>query len=493
MSKICVPILSPTTASARAEMARLAPLADLFELRLDAMFEFDLARLLAERPRPIVVTNRAAIEGGFKTQDENARLAALAQAVRLGADFVDVELSSLPAFERFCPPSLRGSVQLIVSYHNFAGIPDDLPAIARTIEATSANIVKVIPTAHQLEDNLKIFDLLRTAAKPTIALAMGELGQMSRILAGKFGAFLTFAAASAGHESAPGQISVDEMVNLYRAGRINPDTAVYAIIGNPVEHSLSPAVHNAAFADLGLDAVYLRLKVAGDPAAVVRAFAALPIEGYSVTIPHKAAVMPACVTIDPLARRMKAVNTLVRRDDGYHASNTDVTSAMQALAVVLRTDDFTGRRAVVVGAGGVGRAYVYGLLKLGATVAVADLDEARCQALAVESGAAPITLAAVGETQADILMNATPIGMWPKVDATPVDPAALRSGMVVFDAVYNPRETRLLREAADRGCLTISGVEQFIGQAIEQFELWTARPAPADLMRQVVLDALEQK
>jgi 3-dehydroquinate dehydratase/shikimate dehydrogenase len=493
MTKICIPILSPTTAAALAEMARLAPLADLFELRLDAMCEFDLARLLAERPRPIIVTNRHAVEGGFKTQDDSARLAALAAAVRLGADYVDVELASLPAFERLMPRRLRGPVQLIVSYHNFSGFPNDLPAVARTIEATSADVVKVAVTPRRLEDNLVIFNLLRAAAKPTIALAMGELGQVSRILAGKFGALLTFASADADSQSAPGQVTADEMVNLYRANRLTPATRVYAVMGNPVEHSLSPAIHNAAFAALGLDAVYLRLKVEGDPAAVVRAFAALPIDGYSVTIPHKEAVAAACTEIDPLACRMRAVNTLVRRDDGYHASNTDVTSAMKVLAAALRSDDFTGRRAVVLGAGGVGRAYVHGLVARGAAVFVADLDETRARAVAAETGATPIPLSQVAQTQADILMNATPIGMWPKVDATPVDPRALRPGMVVFDAVYNPRETRLLRDVAAAGCQTISGVEQFVGQAVEQFELWTGRPAPAQLMRQVVLAALESK
>lgn len=490
MAKICIPIISPTTADALAEMARLAPLADLFELRLDAMFECDLVRLLANRLRPIIVTSRPSVEGGFRIQDESNRLATLSVAVRLGADYVDVELASLPAFERFMPPSARGSTQLIVSYHNFAGFPDDLPALARTIEATSANVVKLVPTARCLEDNLRIFRLLRTAAKPTIALAMGEPGQMSRILAGKFGGLLTFAAADLNHRSAPGQITADEMVNLYRANRISPATRVYAVIGNPVEHSLSPAIHNAAFAALGLDAVYLRLKVEGDPAATVRALAAVPIDGYSVTIPHKEAVAAACTKIDPLARRMRAVNTLIRRDDGYHATNTDVTSAMKVLAATLRTEDFTGRSAVVVGAGGVGRAYVHGLVARGATVFVTDVDDARCRAVAVETGAAPIPLSQVAETSADILMNATPIGMWPNIDATPVDPSTLHSGMVVFDAVYNPRETRLLRDATAAGCQTISGVEQFVGQAVEQFELWTARPAPADLMRQVVLDAL---
>jgi 3-dehydroquinate dehydratase/shikimate dehydrogenase len=490
MTKLCVPIVTETTAEAVELMARLADQADMFELRADAMRQCDLTAVLGRRARPVIVTNRSAAEGGRREQPEAARLALLAEAVHLGADYVDVELASLAAFERLVPPAKRGATRLIVSFHDVQGMPDDLTAKAQAIAATSADVVKVVGTARRLEDNLRVFEALRAVRKPAIALAMGELGQTSRILAGKFGAFLTFAAAGAGDESAPGQITLQEMRRVYRADRVGPATKVYAVMGNPVEHSLSPAIHNAAFEAEGLDAVYARLKVEGDPAEIVRAFAAIPVEGYSVTIPHKEAVMAACAQVDAAGRRLRAVNTLVRRPDGYHATNTDLTSSMKVLAAALGTEDFRGRRALVIGAGGVGRAYVHGLTERGATVFVTDIDASRLNDLAREAGAEAVEAAALAEIRADILMNATPIGMWPKVDESPVDARALRPGMVVFDAVYNPRETRLLREARAAGCRATSGVEQFIGQAAEQFELWTGRRAPLEVMRRVVLDAL---
>jgi len=487
---ICIALMPQTTAEAVSQMTDLAPKADLFELRVDAMQECDLGAVLAARTRPMIVTNRRAAEGGCREQPEDARLAVLAEAVRLGADYVDVELAGLAAFERLVPSTERGRTKLIVSYHDTENMPPDLPARAREIEATGADVVKVAGTARRLEDNLPVFETLRATRKPVIALAMGELGEPSRILAGKFGGLLMFASTAAGAESAPGQITTRQMRELYHAHRVGPDTKVYAVMGNPVEHSLSPAIHNAAFKAAGIDAVYVRLKVKGDPAEVVRAFEAVPVDGYSVTIPHKEAVMAACVQVDATSRRMRAVNTLVRRDDGYHATNTDVTSAMKVLAAALGTDDFGGKRALVVGAGGVGRAYVHGLVERGAEVFVTDIDAARCDALAAEAGATAIAQHDLARCEADVLMNATPVGMWPKVDATPVPAELLRTGMIVFDAVYNPGETRLLREAAAAGCVTLSGVEQFVGQAVEQFELWTGKDAPQALMRQVVLDAL---
>ncbi|MBN2581591.1 MAG: type I 3-dehydroquinate dehydratase [Planctomycetes bacterium] len=491
MTQLCVAMTPKTTSEAVAQMARLGTDADLLELRVDAMDECDLQRVLSARTVPLIVTNRAANEGGFRKQDEAKRLEVLVEAARLGADYVDVELAALDRFLQLAEGVGRPRTKLIVSYHDFERMPDDLVNVARRIDATAAaDVVKVVGTARSPEDNLPCFEALRSVSKPAIALAMGEAGQISRVLAGKFGAWLTFASEDAGAESAPGQITLTEMRQLYRADRVGPQTPVYAVMGNPVGHSLSPAIHNAAFQELGLDAVYVRLKVEGDPAAVVRALEAVPLEGYSVTIPHKQAVMAACVDIAPTARRMGAVNTLIRRKDGYHATNTDVTSAMKVLAQAIGSDRFTGKRALVVGAGGVGRAYVYGLLSRGAEVFVSDIDEPRRNELAQEAGAAAVAPEDLADVRADILMNGSPVGMWPKVDATPVDTAILRDGMVVFDAVYNPQETRLLREAKAAGCVTISGVEQFVGQAVEQFELWTQRKAPADLMRQVVLDAL---
>jgi len=502
MTNICVALTPSTTAQALQQMAGQSADADLLELRVDAMDECDLPRILGARTRPLIVTNRAAGEGGCKEQDETARLKVLAQAVRLGADYVDVELASLGRLEKLLARIDRGAhgatnatgatgaTKLIVSFHDLEGMPQDFVSIAREIESTQADVVKVVATARCAEDNLPCFEVLRAAGKPTIALAMGEAGQMSRILAGKFGALLTFASSCAGAESAAGQITARQMRNLYRAHAVGRETKVYAVMGAPVEHSLSPAIHNAAFQAQGIDAVYVPLKVEGDPAETVRALRAVPVDGYSVTIPHKQSVMAACAEIGATARNMGAVNTLILRDDGYHATNTDLTSAMSVLGRAVGSDDFSGKRVLVVGAGGVGRAYVWGLISRGATVLVTDIDAARLEGLARESGATAVAAGELADLQADVLMNASPVGMWPKVDASPVDASVLRAGMVVFDAVYNPQETRLLREARAAGCATVSGLEQFVGQAVEQFELWTEREAPVDLMRQVVLEAL---
>lgn len=493
MTAICIALTPRTTDDALRLMNEHAAAADLFELRLDAMHECDLPAIVKARPKPVIVTNRSADQGGFRQQNDAERLETLAEAVRLGAEHIDVELTHLAVFEELMPPEQRGETRLIASFHDTVAMPEDLPVRAAQIAATSADVVKVVGTARRVEDNLPVFEALRQATKPTIALAMGPEGEMSRILAGKFGAYLTFASTGEGSESAPGQVDERAMRTLYRADRVGPATKVYAVMGNPVGHSLSPAIHNAAFANHDIDAVYIRMRVDDDPAETVRAFGAVPIDGYSVTIPHKESVMAACVSVDELSRRMRAVNTLVRREDGYHATNTDVTSAMKVLAQALGTNDFTGKRALVLGAGGVGRAYVHGLLSRGAAVTVTDLDAARRNELATETGATAASPREVAAAEADVLMNASPVGMWPKVDATPIDASRLKQGMVVFDAVYNPRQTRLLREAAAAGCVTISGVEQFVGQAAEQFELWTGIAAPVEKMRQVVLDALAEQ
>ena len=436
--QICATLTPQNTAEAIAMMAEKAgaPLPDMFELRVDAMDECDLAAILAARTRPVIVTNRAAEEGGRRPQNEAERLAVLCRAIELKADYVDVELASLPALRGMAADGLvnRGATKLIVSYHHLSEVPRDIGEIADRIAATEADVVKVVGTARCLADNLLLFDVLRRSRKPTIALAMGELGEMSRLLAGKFGAAVTFAAASAASSGAPGQLPLKVMRDLYRVDRVDAATKVYAVMGNPVGHSLSPAIHNAAFKALGLNAIYLRLKVEGGPAQAVHDLAAIPLEGYSVTIPHKQAVMAACDEIDPLAARIGAVNTLIRQPDGsYRATNTDVTSAMKVLAEAIGRPRMDGLKAAVIGAGGVGRAYVFGLRERGAEVVVTDVDEQRAAELAAGAGAIAGRTAELVNSEFDILMNASPLGMWPKVEQTPVDAAALRPGMIVLD------------------------------------------------------------
>jgi len=483
---LCVSLTAETTEETLASLHAPTRAFDVAELRLDYTREPDVRRLLDGRPCPVIVTNRPVREGGRWAGDEGRRIALLEEADRLGADFVDVELDALPRFRR------QGKARLIVSYHNFEETPADIAAIASRIEHTEADIVKIATQAKSLRDNLAIFRLLRVARKPTIAVTMGEHGHVSRVLGPKFGAFLVFASLEAGREAAPGQVPVADLLGLYGFRRIGPATRVYGVIANPVAHSMSPAIHNAAFQHAGLDAVYLPFRV-DSPADFIPAFRELPVEGYSVTIPHKETVIPLLDEVEPLARRIGAVNTIVRRDGRLCGSNTDWSAAVGAVTGGLpEGDSLAGKSVLLLGAGGAARAMAFGLAERGARVVIANRTHERAVRLAAEVGCAAVPLDAAGSVAYDILVNGTSLGMHPRVDETPLDAARLRPGALVFDSVYNPPETRLLREARAAGCRTVNGLEMFVNQAVEQFELWTGLPAPRAFMRSVVESRLRR-
>ena len=483
---LCVSLMPGTTDEALRGLADAALKADLAELRLDAMHEFDLPRLLAAPPCPVIVTYRPKREGGLYEGPEEARLEALRQAARLGARYIDVEHDALAALGDV-PPA-----KVIVSYHNHERTPDDLADIHARLARTGAAVVKVAALARHILDTAPVLRILRDARVPTIALSMGPRGLLTRILAPKFGALLTYAAAGSGPEAAPGQVSAEDMRGLYRVDRIGPQTRVYGVVADPVGHSLSPRIHNAAFAALGLDAVYLPLWVEGDPAAFVRAMREFAFDGYSVTIPHKEAVMAAADEIEPTARQIGAVNTLLRRPDNtLFATNTDWTAGLAAIEAVVGRTWLRGKRALMVGAGGVGRAMAFALKHRDAHVTLADIDAARAKTLAIEVGAKVCPIQDLAGQACDILLNCTPIGMHPMTDASPAPRRMLHKGLVVYDAVYNPPQSRLLREARAAGCRTVPGIDHFVRQAVEQFELWTGRPAPVETMRRVVVEALQ--
>jgi 3-dehydroquinate dehydratase/shikimate dehydrogenase len=340
-----------------------------------------------------------------------------------------------------------------------------------------------------------------------IVLAMGEAGVPSRLLAGKFGAFLTFAALETGGGSAPGQPSLREFRELYRWDRIGPATALYGVIGFPVAHSRSPQLHNACFAAAGHDGLYLFMPVAPTYEALAawldglvafdepqggRAAAARRLDwrGCSVTIPHKENALRWALerggTVDALARRIGAVNTLARDSAGRPtATNTDAPAAVQAVCAALGVDraGLRGRRVLILGAGGAARALIVGFAECGCAVAVSNRTGPRAERLAAELHCRFVPWADRAGERADVLINATAAGMTPDVDGTPMPAEGLRPGALVFDTVYNPRATRLLREAEAAGCRVVGGMEMFLNQAAGQFALWTGRPAPAELMR----------
>ncbi len=490
---ICVSLVAGNREQLVKDLEQAARVADLVEFRLDYMPGARPRQLVTLGPLPAIFTCRRRADGGRCEGTESDRVALLQEAVDVGAAYVDVEMDAAGALGR------KSATKTIVSYHNFEETPENIDAIFARMSALRPDLVKVVTMAKSINDNLRLFHLLQEATLPTIAFAMGERGLVSRVLTRKFGGYLTFAALRRGAESAPGQLTAAELQSLYHYKQITADTAVYGVIGKPIAHSLSPHIHNAAFREVGLNAVYLPFLV-DDVVEFVRAFEAVPVSGYSVTIPHKVAVMDVLDEVDPVARDIGAVNTVVFavRRRRLLGSNTDCSAAMSALVNALGgrrggESPLAGKRVVLVGAGGAARAVAYGLTRAGAQVTILNRTLAKAEALAKELAAEWGGLDELAGAECDTLINTTSVGMHPRVEESIVPAQALRPGMVVFDAVYNPMKTRLLAEAEQAQCVTVSGVDWFVEQAALQFETWTEQPAPRELMRRVVVENLTAK
>ena len=494
---IC-PLTAPDIDAMRGQMISAADQgADAVECRLDFLDrvpdEAQLQRLLTNAPLPVIVTCRPKRQGGRFDGPEASRLAILRGAARLHPAFVDVEVD--------VPPDQRPDGSTILSHHDFDGVPADLDDISAAIDRSDAPVKKIVFAAAGPEDALRALDVLRTSDKPTIALAMGEAGVTSRILARKFGAMGTFASLARGAESAPGQPTIDELRNLYRWDRIGPQTILCGVIGCPVAHTMSPAIHNAAFAAASIDAVYVPLLIQPGAESFNRFLDAvgrrpwLHWRGLSVTIPHKenALAYVGADRCDELACRIGAVNTVTFQPDGtLRGDNTDYAAAIDSLcdAMDISREELKGRSVAVLGAGGASRAIVAALAHYGADVTVYNRTLSRAENLAGEFSCRWAPLEQAERLDTEVVINCTPIGMHPNVDASPL--ASIPSSVeVVFDTIYNPIETQLLSQAAAAECRTVSGLEMFVRQAVAQFEIWTGAPAPRPTMRRVVIDRLK--
>lgn len=497
---IC-PLTSPDLTSMRSQMASaFSRGADAVEWRLDFLEQAPTPEQLrvsfSNCPERIIATCRPQDEGGRFKGSEAQRLEILREAAKLGV-LVDVEYRVAPQAR----PDAKG---IILSVHDFNRCPDpeDLNAVVAGLDASDAAINKIAFMTGACEDAFGAFDVIRACRKPTLALAMGETGVMTRILAGKFGAFGTFAALETGAGSAPGQPTLDEFKNLYRWDSVGPKTAVYGVIGSPVAHSMSPAIHNAAFTAADLDAVYVPLRI--EPGAenfnrFMDALLARPWmdwRGISVTIPHKenALAYVGADNCDELANKIGAINTITIDSEGnLRGDNVDYAAAVDALCATMGIErqGLGGKSVAVVGAGGVARAIVAALAHYGADVTVFNRTVSRAEKLASEFDCRAAGLDAACASDADILINCTSVGMHPNVDAAPLEriPPSVK---VVFDTIYNPVKTKLLRRALEAGCMTVTGLEMFVNQAVSQFEIWTGRPAPRDVMRDVVIRRLAE-
>ena len=463
--------------------------AKLVELRLDYVSSrINLQRLLTDRPCPVIITCRREADGGKYTGDEDARMRLLREAIVLGADYVDLEDDIAAKVPRY------GSTKRIISHHNFRKTPIDLEQLHSDLAALDADVVKIATMAQHPHDNVRMLELVRDSQTPTVGMCMGDIGTPSRVLCGKFGSPFTYATFHHERALAPGQLSFQQMTDIYRYQTLGPETGVYGVIGDPIGHSLSPQIHNAALAHLGMDAVYCPFRVpVDDLPQFVEDVPRLGLKGLSVTIPHKESITRSLNKVTGEAKGIAAVNTVLFRDGEIIGANTDSQAAMAALekSMLGQGEGPTGegdsplrdKRVLLLGAGGVSRAILHGLKKRGAKTIVASRTREKADSLAAAFDARAVEWNARHNADVDVLINGTPIGMHPNVDESPFSKAYLKPSMVVFDTVYNPESTLLIKEAREHGCVTATGVEMFIGQAALQFQLFTGQPAPTDVMR----------
>ncbi|XP_027353231.1 bifunctional 3-dehydroquinate dehydratase/shikimate dehydrogenase, chloroplastic-like [Abrus precatorius] len=503
---VCTPLLGTTITDMLNEMRMAKEIgADLVEIRLDYVRSFNprphLETLIKQSPLPTIVTYRPMWEGGRYEGDESKRQDALRLAMELGADYVDIELQVANDFNSSIYGKKPDNFKVIVSSHNFHNTPTSevIGNLVARIQTTGADIVKIVTTAMDITDCARIFQITVHSQVPTIGIVMGERGLISRLLSPKFGGYLTYGALELDAISAPGQTPVKDMLELYNFRLIRPDTKVYGIIGKPVGHSKSPLLFNAAFKSVGLNAVYMHFLV-DDVEKFFNTYSSPDFaSGCSCTIPHKEVALKCMDEVDPIAKKIGAINNIVRRPDGkLIAFNTDYIGAITAIEDGLRDlfgeepvvgSPLAGKLFVVLGAGGAGKSLAYGAAQKGARVVVANRTFERAKELADKVGGKAMTLNEVENFHPEegmVLANTTSLGMKPHIDQTPIPKHALKHYCLVFDAIYTPKDTRLLRDAKESGATIVYGTEMLIRQGFEQYKNFTGLPAPEDLFRQLM-------
>lgn len=475
--------------------------ASFLEFRLDSLprpaaMLPKLKAFLAEDPGvAAIATCRRKPNSGNFAGTLNDEMDILLKAARAGCRIVDLEIESaeqIPpaAFDKFRARLRAAGADLLISFHDFArtlGLEQEADRIA----AFAPDYIKVVSTAQTLADNLAVLELIedRSVSARVVGIAMGEEGLVSRVLGPREGAAFTFASLEDGTETAPGQVSARAMRTLYRADKLNAETLIFGVAGNPIAHSLSPLMHNTAFARSGVNAVLLPLKVRtlDDLLTLLRE---LPMSGCAVTMPLKQEILPHLDWADPLVKRIGACNTLrVTVDGKLYGYNTDVAGVVRPLEKRL---PLKGARVAVLGAGGAARAAVFGLVESGAEVFIVNRTHESAVKLARAAKAKALKQELLGKHEFDAIINSTPCGMTGSQQALPLAEDQLNARLV-FDMVYNPLQTPLLKLASKRGLATITGLEMFVQQGVRQFEIWTGKTPPADAMRRVVERELKRR
>jgi 3-dehydroquinate dehydratase/shikimate dehydrogenase len=437
-----------------------------------------------------IATCRRAANGGKFTGSVAAEIEVLSQAFATGFHLADVELESAESIKKAGVQKLRETgVAVIVSYHDFHATKD-LDGIYARIAPLASDFVKIVPTAKALVDNVTLIRFLEHMSDHTniIGICMGDAGIISRVLGVRAGSAFTFAAATPGEETGPGQIAARTLLDNYRIDQVDAATKVYGVAGNPIRSSLSPIMMNTAFRRETVNAVYLALQT-NKLSDLIKLVHEIPIQGVSITMPLKEEILPHLEQTDPLSAKIGAVNTVRLLDGKLYGFNTDVAGIILPLE---KRMPLRGAKVLVLGAGGAARAAVFGLRDKGAEVFILNRTAETAQKLARQSGSKTIKKEALAKTSFDAIINATPVGMAGNKAPQILEAKDLNTRLV-FDLVYNPLETPLLRLARQQSINIITGVEMFVQQGARQFEIFTGKPAPEEEMFRVVLHALRQQ
>jgi 3-dehydroquinate dehydratase/shikimate dehydrogenase len=495
LPRVCVAVTGSDPSDMVEKAEALVRDNTFLEFRLDYLSRPALAfpkirRFTEYHPHVVAIgTCRRIANGGRFRGSLASQLDILSKAAAAGCQLVDIELQSASRCKLEQLKRLRTRAALILSYHDFRATKR-LEETLQKMVAIPADFYKIVTTATTLYDNVVMMKFLEKESDKhsLIGLCMGEQGIISRVLGVRAGSVFTFGALTPEEKTAPGQVTAQELRSTYRIEQVDAATRVYGVAGDPVSHSLSPPIMNTALRRENVNAVYLALhaKTLKDLLACVRD---IPIHGLSITMPYKEAILRYLDNTDSHTTKIGACNTMVRAQDGkLYGFNTDAAGVVRPLEQRITLEN---AKILVLGAGGAARAAVYGLKERGAEVYILNRSLGPAQKLARSARARILKRADLKKFTFDVIINATPVGMG-NTRESPLKEDEIQT-RYVFDMIYDPLETRLMKMAKARGAEVIPGIEMFVHQAARQFEIWTGKPAPWDDMLRVVTLALQER
>ena len=511
-TRICIPITADTIDKALADLKKAEKVTDLIELRIDFIKDINENKLeellkntrenrrfsvsrkssISVKAKEVIVTCRPKFEGGNFDGSEEERILLLKNAIELNTDYVDIEFKTDENFIDNIIKNKKNS-KIIISHHNFNETPseDELKNLYNKIKKLNSDLVKIVTFANSLNDNFKIFELLENKSN-LISFCMGLKGQISRILAPKFGSLITFASLEKNKESAPGQISIEKMKNEYNIDFINENTKILGVIGEYAENSKSRHMHNTMFKEKGIDFIYHPLKLEkNELEEFMNNFRKFDFVGAAVTVPYKETIMQFLDKLDKTAKDIGAVNTIVKDNGALIGYNTDYYGAIEALK---ENTQLENKKILVIGTGGAARAIVYGLKKEKAEITIINRTFEKAQKLAEEFNIKLYKLENMKELIKgnDIIINTTSVGMKPNIDKSIIPEEDFAGGKILMDIVYTPIRTKLIEFAEKANCKTITGERMLIYQAMKQFKLWTKHEPDFKIMEKAIIEQINR-